>query len=211
MIHLRCSDVEAGIPKKFGATLEELGIQVSTGPVVDFRVKEHLRRAPNAKTAPLIYPGHFRHGRFSWPYGNPKKPSAIARNKHTDKLLFPSGNYTVVRRLSSKEEKRRIVASVVERKALDASTIGFENHLNVFHRNKTGLTKYLALGLMAYLSSSMLDAHFRAFNGHTQVNATDLRALPYPDADQLRRIGRWTTTKSDLSQDLIDRYLERIS
>ena len=39
-------------------TLADLGIKVSTGPVVDFRLKEHLRDMPEAGTVPLIYPGH---------------------------------------------------------------------------------------------------------------------------------------------------------
>jgi adenine-specific DNA-methyltransferase len=39
-------------------TLADLGIKVSTGPVVDFRLKEQLRDMPEEGTVPLIYPGH---------------------------------------------------------------------------------------------------------------------------------------------------------
>jgi adenine-specific DNA-methyltransferase len=44
-----------------------------------------------------------------------KNPNAIERNDDTEKWLYPTGCYCVVRRFSSKEERRRIVASVVER------------------------------------------------------------------------------------------------
>ena len=34
----------------------------------------------------------------------------------------------------------------------------------------------------------MVDRHFRQFSGHTQVNATDLRSLRYPQRATLERI-----------------------
>jgi len=37
-------------------SLEEIGVNVSTGPVVDFRLKEHLRDMPDSDSVPLIYP-----------------------------------------------------------------------------------------------------------------------------------------------------------
>ena len=95
-------------------TLADLGIKVSTGPVVDFRLKEHLRDMPEAGTVPLLYPGHFSSSGTVWPMPGMKKPNAIERNADTEKWLYPNGFYCVVRRFSSKEEKRRIVASVVD-------------------------------------------------------------------------------------------------
>ena len=47
----------------------------------------------------------------------------------------------------------------------------------------------LARGLVAYLNSTFVDAYFRQFNGHTQVNATDLRNLKYPTRAQLEAFG----------------------
>jgi hypothetical protein len=48
----------------------------------------------------------------------------------------------------------------------------------------------LAWGLSAFLNWSSLDAYFRQFNGHTQVNATDLRSLRYPNREALVALGR---------------------
>jgi tRNA1(Val) A37 N6-methylase TrmN6 len=61
--------------------------------------------------------------------------------------------------------------------------------INYFHIKKHGFGKELAYGLSAYLNSSLLDEHFRTFSGHTQVNATDLRSIPYPSEKQLKKIG----------------------
>ena len=61
------------------------------------------------------------------------------------KWLYPSGHYVVVRRLSSKEEKRRVVAYHVQPEDFPGQPyLGFENHLNVFHRRKQGLSPELA-------------------------------------------------------------------
>ncbi len=189
-------------------TLADLGIKVSTGPVVDFRLKEHLRDMPGKDTVPLLYPGHFSGSGTTWPIEGMKKPNAIERNAETEKWLYPSGYYCVVRRFSSKEEKRRIVAGVVEPEALgDAPVLGFENHLNLFHENKRGLSKALAHGLAVFLNTTAVDENFRRFNGHTQVNATDLKLMKYPSRDMLTQLGEWAMQQGTLTQDQIDAKL----
>lgn len=193
------------------STLKELGLSVSTGPVVDFRMREHLSARPHAGTVPLLYPAHLTGRTASWPIEGFKKANAIARNADTERWLMPPGTYTVVRRFSSKEERRRVVASVVDPEALgDYGAVGFENHLNVFHRDKAGLSPALAWGLFAYLNSSAVDAHFRRFNGHTQVNATDLKALRYPTLETLLALGKWAQRAKKIEQDDIDRRMQSV-
>ena len=188
--------------------LANLGVSVSTGPVVDFRLKEHLRDMPEPGTIPLLYPGHFAGGEIEWPKVEMKKPNAIQRNADTEKWFYPNGFYCVVRRFSSKEEKRRIVASVVDPAVFDdASVLGFENHLNLFHEKKRGLPRALASGLAVFLNSTAVDEQFRRFNGHTQVNATDLKIMKYPSRGALIALGEWAISRSKLSQEMIDEKL----
>ncbi|NGZ09756.1 MAG: SAM-dependent methyltransferase [Nitrospira sp. LK70] len=185
--------------------LADLGIKVSTGPVVDFRLKEHLREMPGPSTVPLLYPGHFVSGGTTWPIEGMKKPNAIERNADTEKWLYPNGFYCVVRRFSSKEETRRVVASVVEPGAFgDAAVLGFENHLNVFHDSRRALPKALAHGLALFLNTTAIDEAFRRFNGHTQVNATDLTLMKYPSRDVLTQLGEWAMQQERLTQTMID-------
>lgn len=186
-------------------TLADLGIQVSTGPVVEFRLKEHLRIRPEPGAMPLLYPVHFNRGGTSWPLASLKKPNAIIRNAETEKWFYPSGFYCVVRRFSSKEEKRRITASVVDPCAFpDIPLLGFENHLNLFHENKHGLPPALAFGLAVFLNSAAVDENFRRFNGHTQVNATDLRLMKYPSRTALIGLGEWAMQQGELTPFMID-------
>lgn len=193
-------------------SLANIGINVSTGPVVDFRLKNHLRVMPEAGTIPLIYPCHFNGQSIEWPKIGLKKPNAIQRNAETEKWFYPTGFYCVVRRFSSKEEKRRIVASVIQpANFAGAEVLGFENHLNVFHKSKQGLPEALARGLAVFLSSTAVDENFRRFNGHTQVNATDLKLIKYPSRDKLIALGEWTLGCGELTQDMIDEQLNRLT
>ena len=63
-------------------------------------------------------------------------------------------------------------------------------------------------GLWAYLNSSALDLYFRQFNGHTQVNATDLRNVRFPTARQLRAIGS-QIGDTGMEQDEVDQIVIR--
>jgi adenine-specific DNA-methyltransferase len=190
-------------------SLDEIGLEVSTGPVVDFRLKEFLREQPERGAAPLLYPAHFTNGSLEWPRQS-KKPNAIMNTAETKKWLYPNGCYTVVRRFSSKEERRRIVAHVVDPDAFKANAIGFENHLNVFHSGKKGIDKSVAHGLSVFLNSTAVDDYFRRFSGHTQVNATDLRLLRYPELKELEELGHWVQEQGRLTQELIDRQVEAV-
>ena len=194
------------------SSLSSVGVQVSTGPVVDFRLKAHLRDMPEYGTVPLLYPSHFKGQCIQWPLEDGKKPNAIICDKDTRKWLYPNGFYTVVRRLSSKEEKRRIVASVVDPAVFSgAEKLGLENHLNVFHSGKRPLPETLARGLAIYHNSSAVDDNFRRFSGHTQVNATDLKLMKYPSRDALIELGKWAMTHREATQVMIDEETERIS
>lgn len=186
-------------------SLNDLGIKVSTGPVVDFRVKSYLRNMPELDTVPLLYSSHFRDYKTVWPIKGAKKANAIEQNAETEKWFFPNGFYCVVRRFSSKEEKRRIVASVVNPSEFgNATFLAFENHLNVFHEDKHGLPDSLAHGLAVYLNSTIVDEYFRRFNGHTQVNATDLKLIKYPNRETLVLLGKWAMDQVKLTQSVID-------
>jgi hypothetical protein len=195
----------------FQSTLAELGIDVLTGPVVDFRLKDLLRKEFLPGSVPLLYPGHFTAGQLVWPKVDFRKPNALFVTDESARWLIPAGFYTVVRRFSSKEERRRIVASVIDPSLLPPLPIGVENHLNVFHAGKRGISADLAFGLAVYLNSTLIDDVFRRFSGHTQVNATDLRRLRYPSLAVLHQLGVWRRAHPQPSQEQIDHMLKQVS
>ncbi|UIP07190.1 Eco57I restriction-modification methylase domain-containing protein [Erythrobacter sp. SDW2] len=210
-IHIPTGDDDQILERaSFGHSLADLGLSVSTGPVVDFRLREDLRADPERGTVPLLYPGHFNGTGVQWPKPGFKKPNAIRDTMTTRKWLYPNGFYTVVRRFSSKEERRRIVANVIDPTRLPAQMIGIENHLNVFHVKRQPIPEELAHGLATYLAATAVDTYFRRFNGHTQVNATDLRAMRYPSREALFVLGKWAKGRASISQEEIDERVDAL-
>jgi adenine-specific DNA-methyltransferase len=205
-VHIVTDDNDAAISElmsRLPARLSDLGLEVSTGRVVDFRSREHLREEASSDTVPLLYPGNLRDGGVVWP-GTIKKPTSIVACDVTSKLLLPAETFVLVKRFTSKEERRRVAASVLEPSDVQTARVGFENHLNVFHCSNRGLEGQLARGLAAWLNSTVVDRYFRSFNGHTQVNATDLRRLPYPSAKELLALGNAMGTGRTSDQEKID-------
>lgn len=190
---------------QFEYRLTDLGIEVSTGPVVDFRLKEDLvQEYEPGSSVPLLYPSHFN-GTLHWPQEG-KKPNAIRLSTQTRPWLWENkGYFVVVRRLTSKEEKRRLVAYCYEGN-LPEGWIGFDNKLNVFHLGKKGLDEWLAKGLCLFLNASLPEHYYRSLGGHTQVNAGDLRSFHYPAVEVLRQWGR--SYRPEMPQAEIDALVE---
>jgi adenine-specific DNA-methyltransferase len=187
------------------ALLSDLGVEVSTGRVVDFRAADFLRKTSADDTVPLIYPAHFNGGCVHWPCPESRKPNAMLAVPETEGLMVPSGVYVLVKRFTAKEERRRVVATVFrpEGNLAGFRTVGFENHLNYFHHRGGGLDDRLAEGLAVFLNSTLVDAFFRQFSGHTQVNATDLRSLRYPSKAQLYKLAE-SAAAGTRNQEAID-------
>lgn len=191
--------------RRLTTSFRSLGLAVSTGPIVAFRLPDSQTTGVDRNGAPFLHQSNLTSGgKITWPASQTRHPQAIAVNRETRDLLMPMGHYVVTRRFTAKEERRRLVAAVVEPEWLTGSAIGFENHLNVIHRNGEPIDRRLAYGIAAFLNSTIADRFFRQWSGHTQVNATDLRLFPFPTAGQLNRLGDAVQDREPSSHDLDD-------
>ncbi|MBM7492688.1 adenine-specific DNA-methyltransferase [Micromonospora luteifusca] len=201
----RAATVIDGLPCR----LSDLGVSVSTGRVVDFRVRDALRFEFDGDAEALIYPGNLQGGRVVWPMQGTRKPQQIVSGPTTAKLLMPAECYVLVKRFSPKEARRRLMASVFQSGDIPGAVVGFENHLNVFHSSGAGLQGSLAAGLSVWINSSILESYFRRFSGHTQVNVADLKNIRYPSFERLTLIGAQVDLDDWPGQGDIDRLVER--
>ena len=171
------------------SNLHDLGLNISTGPVVPFRATELVAGEGAVPTShvPLLWMNHVRAMRATWPLDR-RKPEYIAR-AGAEALLVPNRNYVLIRRFSAKEEPRRLTAAPYIAAEFAIPEVGLENHLNYVHRPGGGLSEDEAWGLAALYNSRLLDTWFRAVNGNTQVSATELRAMRLPAREKIVALG----------------------
>lgn len=177
--------------RKWPATFADLGLRVSTGPVVMFRARRFLLKEGTGKDViPLILVNNVRPFRTEWPRPANGKPRAFRVCEDSMRLLVPTRNYLLLRRFSAKEERRRLVASPLLASELRGRHRALENHLNYVYHADRELTEDEVWGLAAIYNSELYDRYFRTFSGNTQVNATEVRTMWLPDLATIARLGR---------------------
>jgi len=177
-------------------------MEISTGPVVDFRAREHLRQDLTKGSVPLLWMHNMQNMRVVWPSKKNKKPEAIASTKETSPLLLPVKNYVLLKRFTSKEQRRRLESAVLKQSEFPYESVGIENHVNYIHKPRGGLSVSEAFGIAAFLNTGLIDNYFRSLNGHTQVNATEIRNVPLPDLSVIKKIGELVSKAKEPPADL---------
>jgi len=173
-------------------TLNAFGLKVSTGPVVSFRATKFLSAEykDNKSMVPLLWMHNLKGMDAVWPVHNNKKEPAIKVSDGSKALLIPTKNYVLVKRFSSKEQKKRVHAGVLLKSKLQFERIGIENHLNYIYKYGGLLSIEEAYGVAGVLNTSIIDIFFRMLNGSTQVNAVDIENLPIPSLENIQLIGK---------------------
>ena len=196
-------------------SLHAYGLQISTGPVVAFRAAQHIITVPDSENwAPLLWLQNVRPMQTSWPTTLGRKPQYMQVKPRSLPLLLPNTNYVLLRRFSSKEQPKRLVAAPWLPHSTTSEWLGVENHLNYIYRARGELTVNEALGLAVLLNSELLETYFRCINGNTQVSATELRAMPLPPLEAIAEMGRLAAQRVDPSADvgaLVCRVLDGVS
>ena len=174
----------------FPNTFEEAGYFISTGRVVEHRTRKYITKDTQTQNSvPLYRPHNITPPTITWNDGHQKDVSFILDTGHETHTM-KNGNFVLLKRFSSKDEKRRLVSGVHLGKAQDYDLIGFGNKTNYIGVTDGNLTKNEAYGLAAVFNSSFMDRYFRCISGNTQVNATEIRVMKFPSCEQVQEIGK---------------------
>jgi len=186
----------------------ELGLRISTGPVVLFRAEEFLLPKPDGKdTAPLIGPHNVRPFETIWPLEKRGKPTAFRVCPESLKHLVPTRNYVLLRRFSAKEERRRLTASWFLHAEETRHYLALENHINYVYHADRELAANEVFGLAALFNSALLDRYFRIISGNTQVNATEIRSIKFPQLGHVAAIGERLKELGDYQPAQVERIV----
>lgn len=209
-VFLPTSEEQVGILKKidrFKNTLPQLGMKLKTGLTVDFKNKNRLREAPTLETVPLVYSSNFSNGRIVFPTKKETYQYVLATNG----MRQVNKDYLFLKRLTSKEEERRLQPAIYLNEDIDSHYISTDNKLNFIERiDKEPLDRDIIYGLYVVFSSGYYDEYYRILNGSTQVNATEINDIPIPDIEGLKNLGNQFKKSNQYSQQIGDKLIESL-
>ncbi len=185
--------------------LSQMNMNISTGPVVNFRHKDYITNYKENETYPLLFMKNIKNMEIVFPLGN--NDEGIIHESANKKLAIPSKNYVLTKRFTSKEQKKRVDVAIYNASKNNFNMIGLENHLNYIYKEDSSLTLEETYGIAAFLNSNLVDKYFRIVNGNTQVNASDIRPLPFPDHESIIRLGE-RIISNELSLDDVEEVLK---
>lgn len=156
-------------------TFESLGYIFKTGPVVEFRNEESLSTDNGPDKVPMFRSLNIVNGQCVFPAVTNKAQYVNMKNQ---KLLVNNENTLLLRRLSAKEDNKRIQCCIYKKRS-EFKYISIENHVNYLaKKDGTELTMDEIEWINNLLSSPEYDSYFSMISGSTQVNASDLNKLP---------------------------------
>lgn len=171
--------------RRVGTPLGDLGFDAYTGTIVWNRLKEQVRDEAGPDALPLIWGNGIRPFRFQ-ALGNRVGQGTHMAVMDRTRNIISRGDALLLKRMTAKEERRRIVACRVPDHLARSQRGWFaENHVNVIRAVDAPISLDALLGL---LNSRLFDYVFRAFNGSTQVSANELQTLPVVTGDRLAQI-----------------------
>lgn len=196
--------------KRWENNLIQLGFKLKTGPVVDFRATEYLKEEPTENTVPLLWASHILENKIKFPKLPNKNIQYIEDTEDNQSLLLPNKNYLLIKRFTSKEEKRRIQCSLYLSSDLPYLRIGIENHLNYITKLKGEMTKEEIYGLFTLFNSTFIDTYYRILNGSTQVNATEVNTIPLPSLSNIKAVGKRLMKIDSISTEECDNLIKEL-
>ena len=190
---------------RFDKTLPDIGLKMKTGLTVDFRNREILRDEAEEGAIPLFYSQHIKQGEVQFPIQKEHEYVVTEQNG----LVQDNRNYLFVKRFTAKEERRRLQCGVyLSKKYPQYKKISTQNKINFIDGLITEMSECLVYGLYVIFNSTLYDEYYRILNGSTQVNSTEINAMPVPDLDSIQEMGRKLMKSKDMSEDNCNMILE---
>jgi adenine-specific DNA-methyltransferase len=191
------------LAEKLPTTFSEAGYFISTGPVVEFRTREFHTTESNS-AVPVIRPHNFSDSQIIWD-GKHKKDIAFQLKGEFKSHLVESRTYIILKRITSKDETKRLVANIYLPNK--HQSIGISNKLNYLGLKNEEFSIEEATGLSSFFNSTFMDKYFRSISGNTQVNSNEVRVLKFLERKTIKLLGEKILKSNNNSQKIIDKLV----
>ena len=173
---------------KMPTRISDLGYTVSTGKLVWNRHKSQLKTIKVQDSLPLIWAESISSRGFNF---------SSERKNHVPYILIEPNqahlitnkSCVLLQRTTAKEQKRRLISTVLPQKFLDSNGgmgVVIENHINIISSTADkNLEALLPSTISILLNSQAVDRAFRGISGSVAVSAYELNALPLPTLSQV--------------------------
>ena len=100
--------------------------------------------------------------------------------------------------VEAEEEPRRLQCGVYLAKRFPQyQKISTQNKINFVDGVLTEMSECLVYGLYVLFNSTLYDEYYRILNGSTQVNSTEINAMPVPELEDIQEMGRKVLKSKD--------------
>lgn len=190
---------------RFDKTLPDIGLKMKTGLTVDFRNRDILRDEEEEGAIPLFYSQHIKQGKVQFPIQ--KEHEYVITDQRG--LMQDNKNYLFVKRFTAKEEARRLQCGMYLAKDFPQyRKISTQNKINFIDGILTDMSECIVYGLYVLFNSTLYDEYYRILNGSTQVNSTEINAMPVPDLESIQEMGKRLMQSRDYTESNCNVILE---
>lgn len=198
----------------FKYSLHELGINVSVGPIVQFRNEEHLSdKIYNSSFAPLLVSKDILENEIIYYQRENKRKTHNKSINIKAKNLIKNSNYLLLRKVTAKDDRNPIISSVLRNNYFNHGLLGLDNNLLYFHSIDplTELSLDECYGLFCYFNSNYFNQLYSLINGNHTINISDFNNIKFPDLHSIKQMGKTLLTLNKFDKDtctnLLSEYL----
>lgn len=176
----------------FNNTIADLTLDISVGPVVQFREEWLSSTIYNEQYAPLLVAKDVLENNIKY---FERKNTRKTHNKsisNNSKHLINNSNYVVLRKVMAKDDNDIIVAAVLEKGYFNHDYLGIDNNLLYFHnkdKNKN-LTIDECYGIYCYINSEYFKQYYLLINSTHTINVTDFKNIKFPSVKIIKNMGK---------------------
>ncbi|MCT4606976.1 MAG: Eco57I restriction-modification methylase domain-containing protein [Marinisporobacter sp.] len=177
---------------RFDNTIKDLHVDISVGPVVQFRENFLSPEIYNEEYAPLLVAKDVAENNIMYFERKNSRKTHKKSIGNNSKQLINNSNYVVLRKVMAKDDNDIIVSAILTKEYFNHEYLGLDNNLLYFHnkdKNKE-LTLDECYGIYCYINSEYFKQYYLLINSTHTINVTDFKNIKFPSVESINNMGK---------------------